>query len=277
MLKAGEGARDVSEVFVSYHEASAGELAQTIADKLEEAGISCWCARRDMPFGGDFARTIPGQIDACKVFLLLLNENAYRSDHIESEVGLAFSRRNKKRNLRILPVEIGDFTRRDWIEYYLIHTQSMKFPENPDARRIQELVNRIADLLPAKIVESGKCGDNVTYTLENGVLTISGTGPMWDFMWDIKTQARDTPWQNEREIIYHVEIQNGLTTIGCGAFEDCAGLASVTIPDSVTSIRMYTFLGCDKLTSVSVPAKANISPYVFSSHTCVIRRASPPR
>lgn len=40
----------------------------------------------------------------------------------------------------------------------------------------------IFSLLPvsamADAAESGACGDNLTWTLENGVLTISGTGEM---------------------------------------------------------------------------------------------------
>ncbi|MBQ9618727.1 MAG: toll/interleukin-1 receptor domain-containing protein, partial [Oscillibacter sp.] len=118
----------MAEVFISYHEASAGLLAEEIAGRLDKAGITSWCARRDMPPGADFARAIPAQINACKVFLLLLNENVYKSKHIESELGMAFSRWNHEEDIRILPVEIGNFTRRDWIWYYLIHTQSVKFP-----------------------------------------------------------------------------------------------------------------------------------------------------
>ena len=45
---------------------------------------------------------------------------------------------------------------------------------------------------------------------------------------------------------------NALTTIGRGAFDDCAGLASITIPNSVTSIGESAFAGCTGLTSITV-------------------------
>ena len=128
----------MADVFISYHESSAGGLAAQIADTLEASGISCWYAKRDIPTGGDFARTIPPQIDACKVFLLILNENAQRSKHIESELGLAFSRANRGGDITIFPVEIGDFEPESWIRYYLIHAQILKAPVL-DAERLQEL------------------------------------------------------------------------------------------------------------------------------------------
>lgn len=69
----------MADVFISYHENSAGELAKQIADALDAAGISSWCARRDLPGGGNFAQDIPPQIGACRVFLLILNNNVYQS------------------------------------------------------------------------------------------------------------------------------------------------------------------------------------------------------
>ena len=136
----------MADVFISYHEDSAGELAEQIADALAAAGISCWYAKRDMPIGGDFARNIPPQINACRLFLLLLNDGVYQSRHIENEVGLAFSRLNKGENILILPLEIGNFIRKDWVAYYLIHTQSLKIALL-DSVNQQELTRKIAESL----------------------------------------------------------------------------------------------------------------------------------
>ena len=44
-----------------------------------------------------------------------------------------------------------------------------------------------------------------------------------------------------------------VTSIGEGAFYDCDGLTSVTIPNSVTSIGESAFSSCDGLTSVTIP------------------------
>ena len=48
-------------------------------------------------------------------------------------------------------------------------------------------------------------------------------------------------------------VTYSVTSIGAHAFSDCSGLTSVEIPNSVTSIGEYAFLGCG-LTTVEIPS-----------------------
>ena len=100
--------------------------------------------------------------------------------------------------------------------------------------------------------ESGTCGDNLTWDLTDGVLTISGTGAMTD--WDDWNGDSKAPWYKYRQGITSVTIGNSVTSIGSWAFRECSSLTSITIPNSVTSIGNLAFYECIGLTSVTIPS-----------------------
>ena len=91
---------------------------------------------------------------------------------------------------------------------------------------------------------SGTTGD-CKWTLDNGVLTISGDGAMKNYSYN-----NYLPWRNE---VKSVIIENGVTIIGRSVFYNCRNLTSVTIPGSVTSINSDAFANCIGLTSISIP------------------------
>ena len=105
----------------------------------------------------------------------------------------------------------------------------------------------------ADIVDSGTCGENVTWTLDSdGVLNISGTGAMDDWGYNDK-DFPNTPWKKRNSNIVTAVINKGVTSIGAYAFYECANLTSVTIPDSVTSMCDSVFAYCVSLTNVTIP------------------------
>ena len=50
-----------------------------------------------------------------------------------------------------------------------------------------------------------------------------------------------------------VDIPNSVINIGAGAFFNCTGLTTVTIPSSITSIDQRTFSGCSNLATINIP------------------------
>ena len=48
-------------------------------------------------------------------------------------------------------------------------------------------------------------------------------------------------------------IPNSVTSLGAFAFEDCTSLTSITIPKSVTNIGNGAFFGCSSLTAITIP------------------------
>lgn len=99
-----------------------------------------------------------------------------------------------------------------------------------------------------EIIDSGTCGENVTWTLDSeGLLVISGTGEMTNY-----TRGNMAPWYSKRENIVSVIIANGVTSIADYAFYNCATIENVEIPDSVTSIGQDAFYDCDSLISLFI-------------------------
>ncbi len=106
--------------------------------------------------------------------------------------------------------------------------------------------------------KSGTCGENLTWTLDdNGVLTISGTGDMYDY------DTVDTaPWQDDT--VKSVVIENGVTRIGSDAFPHQYKLTFVSIPNSVISIGDGSFFRCYALPEVTIPSSVtSIERYAF--------------
>ena len=114
------------------------------------------------------------------------------------------------------------------------------------------MVISIIPITASAEVRGGACGDNLTWTFDDatGILTISGTGPMYE---------RNDIWRNTyKEQITTVVINSGATIICDYAFYDLDNLTSVTIPDTVTSIGHYAIAGCDSLKSLTIPDSVTI-------------------
>ena len=103
-------------------------------------------------------------------------------------------------------------------------------------------------------VASGFCGadkggENLKWTLDNGVLTITGNGPMKDYTWDENVRL---DWYGYKKDIRSVVLDNRITHIGDYAFDKCTniesvrytgytGNAGVALPESVTTIGVHAF------------------------------------
>lgn len=95
-----------------------------------------------------------------------------------------------------------------------------------------------------------QCGKDAYWKVENGVLTISGSGAVSNF-----DSAIESPWNTESASVNKVVVEDGITSIGNFAFYGMTNLTEVTLPDSVTSIGAYAWKNCTGLEKITLPAK----------------------
>ena len=88
-------------VFISYSSQDKA-IADRVCEALENAGVSCWIAPRNINPGADFPNAIMQGIAASQTLVALLSDRALASPHVLSEIGHAF---NEKKVL--LPVRLS--------------------------------------------------------------------------------------------------------------------------------------------------------------------------
>ena len=93
---------------------------------------------------------------------------------------------------------------------------------------------------------------SVTWTLTDGLLTISGAGPMADYA---EGQA---PWLDDE--VYSLIIEDGITSIGSNAFRGMELLIDVVISRTVTTIDATAFNDCPALDDVIFRGDGHIIP-----------------
>lgn len=116
--------------------------------------------------------------------------------------------------------------------------------------------------------------DGIAWTLDNGTLTISGSGELFIHPWN-----EYVGWwtmSDTRLEITRVIISEGVTSIGDGVFEECSNMTSITVPSTVTSIGEAAFRGCSALTAITLPeGLTRIADYAFDGCSALTRMTIP--
>ena len=131
---------------------------------------------------------------------------------------------------------------------------------------------------------SGTCGRDLTWTLEDGTLTVSGTGEMDDYKMvteDLYVTGTTAPWGEllidtviieegvtsvgdyafaDRDEVKQVSLPETLTYLGTNAFASCS-ITELALPDSISTIGSNVFEGCYHLQKVKLPAGLRCIPF----------------
>ena len=93
----------------------------------------------------------------------------------------------------------------------------------------------------------GACGDDLTWRFENPTLSIRGTGVMYNYA------LGSAPWYSYSDRITTITLENGVETIGEGAFYNMTHVSQVNLPPSLISIGNAAFDRCTSLTNINLP------------------------
>lgn len=131
----------VSPVFISHASADAVVVREIVA-RLEELGVPCWLAPRDIAPGADYATEIADAIRRSRAVVLLLSARSNDSEHCLRELELAV-----RAHRPIVPLRLDDTALHPGFEYRLSTTQWI------DHREPGSLATLAARLQPAASAE----------------------------------------------------------------------------------------------------------------------------
>ena len=131
---------------------------------------------------------------------------------------------------------------------------------------------------------SGTCGaagteDNVTWKLTANkedtstyTLTISGTGDMANLVTlkgDLTVDQNNQPWASAAHKITKLVLNEGITSIGDGAFYDMPLLKSADIPASVTKIGIRAFNWAETMGSLTFAKESKLKEIGYAAFNAI--------
>jgi hypothetical protein len=128
------------EVFVSFSKKDK-YIADDVVAGLENNGISCWIAPRDVAPGESWAAAIVGAIEASRFMVIILSSNTNQSAQVVREVERAVVN-----DVILIPFRIEDIDPGGGLAYYLGTEHWLDAFKSPLENHIEQLVNLIQSI-----------------------------------------------------------------------------------------------------------------------------------
>jgi hypothetical protein len=129
------------DVFISYsHQDKV--VADAVCHRMEEAGIRCWIAPRDIAPGADWSASIVAAIERARVMVLVFSAHANDSQQIKREVERAVHK-----GVAVIPLRINDVMPAGSLEYFLSTPHWLDAVSPPLERHLQYLAAVIRQLI----------------------------------------------------------------------------------------------------------------------------------
>lgn len=127
------------DVFISYA-VEDKSVADAVCQSLEESGVRCWCAPRDIPYSIDYEDAIVDAIAASKLMVLVLSSHSNKSAHVKREVQNAG---REEPQIPILPFQVEDIRLNKSLRYYIGSVQWLSALTPPLETHLQTLVDYV--------------------------------------------------------------------------------------------------------------------------------------
>lgn len=114
------------DVFISYSTKNS-DVANKVCYVLEQNGLKCWIAPRNISSGRIYVDEIADAIKSTKIVVLIYSTYSQESKYVNNEINMAFSN-----NKKILSFNIDDSMPKEDMEYYLKITQWLSAYPNPE-------------------------------------------------------------------------------------------------------------------------------------------------
>lgn len=177
------------KVFIS-HSQKDKAIADIICNSLEQIGIDCWIAPRDIPYGTDWAGEIADAIKASKIFLFILSHSSNASRQCPKEINIA-----DNANIPMLCVAVDEVKMNSALEYHLSNKQAVFVN-----------ANRIKDEI-----------DNIVFSVSSGLLDTStlslGTSSNQDLEIAFAKMKENGVQRNEPSLLENKLNQKLITTL----------------------------------------------------------------
>ena len=135
------------DVFIS-HSSKDAEISGTICRALEDRGLQCWIAPRDIGPGENFQEAIVRAIRAAKVMVLIFSANANDSAEVKKELVLA-----SQHKLSVIPVRLEDVVPAEAFAYELSTRQWVDMFAT-SANAVGRVGDQIAQMLSGSALSS---------------------------------------------------------------------------------------------------------------------------
>jgi hypothetical protein len=122
------------DVFISYSSKDK-PVADRVCHALEEKGVRCWIAPRDIPYGAEWQDAIIGALTETGAMVLVFTHNTNESAHVRREVSAAL-----EAGAMVIPFRTEEATPQGALRYNLINLHWMDAISPPLETHIEGLI-----------------------------------------------------------------------------------------------------------------------------------------